>query len=65
MRTLEWTGDVRLAVSQPEKADDDEEVDDLLRVALYVEYERECDGERGTKNDNDLQASIRLPVSVY
>ena len=38
-QTFERTRDVWLAVSEPEEADDDEEVDDLAGVAFNVEDE--------------------------
>lgn len=47
---------VRLCVPEPEEADDDEEVEDLLRVALDVEDERVRDGRWGRDDHNHLRA---------
>ena len=51
---LEGARRVRLVVAQPEEADDDEEVDDLLRVAFDIENERIRDFRRRDQNDDQL-----------
>ena len=45
-------------VPEPEKADDDEEVDDLLWVALDVEDKRVRNVGRRRDDDNHLQMTL-------
>ena len=54
---FERPGGVRLVVPEPEEADDDEEVDDLLWVALDVEDERVRNVRRRRDDDNHLSTT--------
>ena len=55
---LEGARRVRLVVAQPEEADDDEEVDDLLRVAFDIENERVRDVRRRCDDYDNLFPSL-------
>ena len=62
-RTFEWARHVRPPVSQPEEAEDDEKVDDLLRVALHVQNERVSYLRWWRQDDDHLYRALsRLPM---
>ncbi len=59
-RTFERARSVGPAVPEPEEADDDEKVDDLLRVAFDVDNKGISNRRGWPDNDDNLAALVRL-----
>lgn len=45
--------------------DDDEEIDDLLGVPFYVQYERVRDGRRGANDDDYLRIGEQSEIFAW